>query len=223
MPLKQKIETATSAVIALCALVVTLSLVRSQFFPPGARPVGLQPTRERAWRQYALSDMRIGPSTASVTITEFSDFECPACRRLYGALSSIRARHGGDVAIVYRNYPLYDLHPFARPAAIAAQCAAQQGQFAAYHDYLFEHQDSLRNIKWTQLATRLGVADTTAFATCLVAPATMAKLRRDSLDAAALDIPGTPLVLLNQWLYRGAPSPQVLDSAITRELAAVKR
>jgi protein-disulfide isomerase len=223
MALRQKIETATSAVIALCALAITVSVVRGQFFPPTRQPDGLLPEREQAWRQYAVGDMRIGPTTAPVTITAFSDFECPACYRLYRALTGIRTRHAGEVAIVYRNYPLDDLHPFARPAAVAAECAAAQGRFAAYHDFLFEHQDSLKHIAWTSLAGRLGISDTTAFAACLGAPETATKLRRDSTDAIALKIPGTPLVLVNGWLYRGAPTSRVLDSVITLELAETRR
>jgi protein-disulfide isomerase len=210
-------------VIALCALAITLSIVRSQFFPPRARAEGLEPTRERAWRQYALSDMRIGPTSAPVTITEFSDFQCPVCSRLYRELASVRTRRGDEVSIVYRNYPIEDLHPFARPAAIAAQCAANQGRFPAYHDFLFEHQDSLPVIKWTKLARRLGIADTVSFAKCLVAPETIMKLKRDSIDAAALGIPGTPLVLVNEWVYRGAPSLAALDSVVAREAASARR
>lgn len=223
MALRQKIETATSAIIALCALVITVSVVRAQFFPAPQQPDSLMPQREQAWRQYAVGDMHIGPPTAPVTITAFSDFECPACYRLYRSLAGIRAHRGADVAIVYRNYPLDELHPSARPAAIAAECAAAQGRFTPYHDFLFEHQDSLKHIGWTALADRLGVADTAAFARCLAAPETATKLRRDSADAIALKIPGTPLVLVNAWLYRGAPSSRVLDSMITLELGEAKR
>jgi len=223
MGLRQKIETATSAVIALCALAITLSIVRNQFFPGVARSAGLQPTREQAWKQYARSDMRIGPASAPVTITEFSDFQCPVCSRLYRELLSVRRKRGDEIAIVYRNYPLEDLHPFARPAAIAAQCAAKQGRFADYHDFLFEHQDSLPTIKWTGLAGRLGVADTVSFARCLRAPETVTQLKRDSTDAAALQIPGTPLLLVNEWVFRGAPSLEALDSVVAREVANARR
>jgi len=138
-------------------------------------------------------------------------------------LRTIRTRRADQIAIVYRNYPLEDLHPFARPAAIAAQCAAKQGQFAAYHDFLFEHQDSLPTIKWTKLAARLGVADTAAFTRCLAAPETVMQLQRDSIDAAALRIPGTPLLLVNEWVYRGAPSLESLDSAVAREVVDGRR
>jgi protein-disulfide isomerase len=223
MALRQNIETATSAIIALCALAVTLSVVRGQFFPQTAGIEPLQRTREQDWQQYSRSSMRIGPASARVTITEFSDFQCPACYRLYRSLASARARNGNSVTIAYRNYPLNELHPFAKPAAMAAQCAADQGRFTEYHDFLFEHQDSLGTIRWTQLAARLGIADTVAFARCLTATTTLAKLRRDSADAAALGIAGTPLVLINEWLYRGNPGQPVLDSAIGRATDTPRR
>jgi protein-disulfide isomerase len=156
-----------------------------------------------------------------VTITEFSDFECPACYRLSRSLETLRARYPDRIAIVYRNYPLNDLHPYARAAAIAASCASSHGRFAAYHDSLFSHRTSLETVNWTRLAAQVGVEDTSAFASCLTSPSVVASLVRDSTAAAALRIPGTPLVLVNEWLFRGgAPAPPVLDSLVQRALSS---
>ena len=223
MALRQKIETATTTVLTVGLLAVTLMMVCSQFFPTTARAGELKPQREKEWQKYAVGDMRIGPADAAVTITEFSDFQCQFCYRLYRSLESIRSQHANDVAIVYRNYPLEELHPFAKPAAIAVECAAQQGRFAEYYRFLFDHQDSLKNIGWTSAAHQLGVADTSAFAACLTSPAILAKLTADSLAASALRIPGTPLVLVNSWVYRGAPTKAALDTVVAKELAKSAR
>jgi protein-disulfide isomerase len=217
--IRQKLETGTNLVLTLCALAITVMMVRSQFFSRPPAQGELRPEREKQWRSYATGDMRIGQPSAPVTVTEFSDFECPACARLHRTLKTVRERRGNRIAIVYRNYPLNEIHPSARPAAIAAQCAARQGKFAEYHDYLFSHQDSLKSLAWVSVAAQVGVADTSGFAACLADPATSEALQRDSTAAAALKIAGTPLVLINGWLYKGAPSLAVLDSVVMAEAA----
>ena len=199
------------------------TFVHDRFYPRQATPAGLQATQEKKWRDYAVGPMRIGPAATPITVTEFSDFECPVCLRFSRALDSMRARYPGAINVVYRNYPLNELHPQARAAALAATCAAQQGSFEAYHDYLFTHQDSLKYLDWTKVAESVGVADTSAFATCLMSPSTREELARDSVAAAALDIPGTPLVLVNEWLFRGAPSLALLEKTVKDELAKAGR
>jgi Protein-disulfide isomerase len=99
MALRQKIETATSATLALCALAITLMLARSQFFPNKVARGGLQPEHEDEWQRYAVSSMRIGPEKAAVIITEFSDFQCPACYRLFRTLE----RRAGPLSIGRRD------------------------------------------------------------------------------------------------------------------------
>jgi protein-disulfide isomerase len=218
MGLRQNIETATTVILTLCAVGVAAPLVKREFFPaPSTR--GLEPITKADWQKYAVSDMRLGPPRAAVTVTEFSDFECPACLRLYRRLEKIRQRHPNDVAIVYRNYPLDELHPAARPAALAAHCAATHGGFEKYYQYLFENQDSLTTANWSLIAHRIGITDTSSFARCLQAPAAAERLRADSLDAVTLGITGTPLVLINDRLYHGAPSQATLDSVIAGILA----
>jgi protein-disulfide isomerase len=220
VPLKQKIEFVTNTILVLCVLAMAVSLVRREFFPATAQAGILRPVAEKEWRKYAVSRMRVGPPAPFVTVTEFSDFECPVCQRLYHSLENIRAKRGNDFAIVYRNYPLTDIHPWALPAAIAAECAAEHGRFTEFYQFVFEHQDSLKGADWPGIAHLVGVADTSAFSRCLDTPAIAERLRADSLAAADLKIPGTPLVLVNGWLYRGAPSQKTLDSLIASEMAA---
>ncbi len=217
MSLKQKIETATSIILTVCAVAVTASVVRSQVFPPKTNTGELQAEAEPNWKQYAVGDMTLGPQASSVTITEFSDFECPVCYRLYRSLTALKKQHP-NIRVVYRNYPLTELHPSAQPAAIAAQCAAKQGRFEEYHNALFDRHDELKSVRWTPLADSIGIRDTAQFAKCLASQEVLAQLRTDSLAAMSLKIPGTPLVLINDQMYRGAPSLAVLDS-LAKKLA----
>ena len=219
MALRQRIETATTAILTLCALVVTGMTVHDRLALKVPRDGALEAVRQHNWREFAVGDMRIGSPTAPVTITEFSDFQCPVCGRFYRAVESLRSRYGDNaLALVYRNYPLDHLHP-ARSAAVAAECAAQQGRFEEYYKALFEQQAVLERLQWSNIAQQVGVSDTIAFKRCLSDPAIMAKIKADSLAAASLEIPGTPLVLVNGWMYRGAPDQKTLDSVVAYELA----
>ena len=118
MALRQRIETATTAILTLCALVVTGMTVHDRLALKVPRDGALEAVRQHNWREFAVGDMRIGSPTAPVTITEFSDFQCPVCGRFYRAVESLRSRYGDNaLALVYRNYPLDHLHPAARSAA----------------------------------------------------------------------------------------------------------
>ncbi len=84
----------------------------------------------------------LGPADAPVTITVFSDFQCPYCARFAQVLEKdVLPREGSNVRVVFREFPL-QMHPWARPAAQTAVCVAQQNHqyFWKLHDYLFDHQ-----------------------------------------------------------------------------------
>lgn len=82
-----------------------------------------------------------GPDDASITVIEYSDFQCPFCKQLHYSLK--RLVTNPKIRWVYRNAPLTQLHPRAMDAAIAAECAGKQGMFWEYADSLFDHQDQL--------------------------------------------------------------------------------
>ncbi len=82
----------------------------------------------------------LGATDAPITITEFADFQCPACRMAKGVTSQLLAAYPGQVRIVFRHFPLNG-HPLAQPAAQAAEAAGAQGKFWEMHDALYENQD----------------------------------------------------------------------------------
>jgi protein-disulfide isomerase len=219
MSLRQKIESWATIVLSACAVVLTGTYVWRSFVSPSTAAAAAGPVEVSAWKGFATGQMQFGPANAPVTITEFSDFECPACRRLYRTLEKVREKYPNDVRIVYRNYPLNELHPNARAAAIAAECATDQGRFAEYYRYLFVHQDSLAVTDWVNAAASVGVRDTAAFRGCLTSPEITRRLEVDSLAAAKLDIGGTPLVLVNAWKHPGAPGQAALEKLIQSEIA----
>ncbi len=98
------------------------------------------------------SGQLIGARTARVRITEFSDFQCEYCAQLQPALRRLLRDHGSDVAIVFKHFPLEMIHPNAFGAALASECAAEQGAFQRFHDYLFEHRELIGRYEWLRFA-----------------------------------------------------------------------
>src|SRR5262249_31340651 len=79
-----------------------------------------------------------GEPGAPVTIVEFSDFQCPYCRKAHATLKEVLSKYEGRVRLAYRDFPLSQIHPQSHKAAEAARCAGEQGKFWAYHDLLFD-------------------------------------------------------------------------------------
>jgi protein-disulfide isomerase len=171
----------------------------------------------RDWRSYAAGT-RIGPADAAVTIIEFSDFQCPYCRVMAGRLRELRRKHPGEVALVYRHFPL-SYHPYARSAARASVCADEQGRFEAFHDAVFARQDSLSEAAWPRLAKLAGVADAKRFDECLAGAASLARVERDVAAGRQLGISGTPSLLVNDALLTGG-GLEALEEQVARALAS---
>ena len=175
-----------------------------------ATPVRIIPN----WRDIASGGNRVGSDTAKVTITEFSDFQCPYCRALSATLAAVMSDYAGTVAIVFRHYPIVSVHPYAERAALASECAAAQGRWVQFHNVLFKQQDLIGSLPWTVIAQRAGVPDTARLARCIVAQQLLARIRADEAAGAALGVTGTPTVLVNELELPGTPDRATLDSAI---------
>src|SRR5258707_5783325 len=92
----------------------------------------------------SAADHVLGASHAPVTIVEYGDFECPNCKQAAPAVKHLLTRFAGRVRVVYRHFPLEEVHPHALHAALAAETAAGQGKLLPMHDLLFENQSHLK-------------------------------------------------------------------------------
>lgn len=155
-----------------------------------------------------------GPQNASVTMVEFSDFECPNCRRIEPELEQLRKTYGARLQFVWMDFPL-DAHHHAVHAAEAARCAAEQGQFWPYHDALMSGHEGLGAHNLTDLAARLGL-DSTKFASCLAARKYQGMIESDMDQGDRLGISGTPTIFINGREYSGGQSLDDLKAAIDR-------
>lgn len=149
---------------------------------------------------------RLGRPGARVTIVEFSDFECPVCRRMKATLDSVLHDYPELVSVRYRHFPLQTIHPYARIAAIASVCADDQGRFQAMYDRLFARQSAFAVGAWTRWAAEAGVADTARFSKCLGSERADSIVRRDRRDGDAIQISGTPTLVINDRLLQFTPS-----------------
>jgi protein-disulfide isomerase len=215
MPPQRYLDTVFTAVMAASCVVATIAIVRKPKPPP---PPSSEPVAVADWKSYTTRGERTGAPAAKVIITEFSDFQCPYCRRLKATLDTVLARHPTDVTVLYRHFPLPQLHQHATAAAYAAVCAGQQDRFKEYHDLLYQRQDSIGKLRWTVLAKRAGIPDTTAFARCLADPITIAAVDSDIEAAKRLKAKGTPTVLVNGWRLQSALTVKAIEDLIEAEL-----
>jgi protein-disulfide isomerase len=153
-----------------------------------------------------------GPESAQVTIVEYGDFECPFCGRAESVLRELLAEHG-DVRYVWRHLPLTDVHPHAQLAAEAAEAAADQGAFWAYHDLLFDHQDELRARDLLAYARQLGL-DAGRIEESLRKHAGAARVAEDVDSADLSGVSGTPTFFVNGRRHHGAYDIEGLTAAV---------
>ena len=163
-----------------------------------------------------------GEANATVTIIEFSDFQCPFCRRFaLETLPQIQKEYidTGKAKLVYKNFPLVQTHQFAFKAAEAALCAGDQGKFWEMHDTLYVNSHLLDINSLKAHASNLGL-DTDAFNTCLDSNAKAAIVQQDMLEGRTLGITGTPFFLINGVEVSGARPfsdfKQIIDSELTK-------
>ena len=181
----------------------------------------LQGTREAPQRIDVSpdDDPYYGPQDAPITIIEFSDFECPYCARGHqDTLVPLLEKFPQQVRLVYRDFPLTNIHPNAQPAAEAAQCAFAQGKFWEFHDGIFRNQSRLGSAVYFELAEKLGLNEK-EFTTCVTSGRFADEVTRD-LDAARdLGVTGTPTFFINGRPMVGAQPLESFVYIIEEELA----
>lgn len=143
-----------------------------------------------------------GPDNAKVTIVEFSDFQCPACKQMSKVMDDIVNNYPNDVRLVYRNFPL-SYHQYATKAAQAAEAAGLQGKYWEMHDLLFDNQNKLSDNIFIDLANQLGL-DINKFNQDFTSTEINDKIKAD-LDQGqnTLQIGGTPTFYINNVEYTG--------------------
>jgi predicted DsbA family dithiol-disulfide isomerase len=167
--------------------------------------------------EVAATGPALGPDRAAVTIVEFSDFECPFCKRIYPTLNQLMDDYEGQLRLVFRQFPLVAIHPNAQKAAEAALCADEQGHFWEMHDAMFEGSAGLDVASLKTRAAELGL-DEDAFGSCLDSGQFANQVASDVAAGRALGVSGTPALFINGRFLSGAQPYDVIARVIDDEL-----
>ncbi len=144
-----------------------------------------------------------GPDNASVTIVEFSDFQCPYCARVAPVLKQLLDAYPTQVRLIFRNLPLTKIHADAAKAAEAGVCARAQGKFWEMHDALYAEQNLLGEKALKEKAVRIGL-DADKFDECLDSGGGTTTVKTDEQDGIKLALTGTPSSFVNGRFINGA-------------------
>ena len=154
-----------------------------------------------------------GDKTAPVKLVEFSDFQCPYCQRAHATLEQLVDDYQGEVAWVYKHFPLESLHPYAFQAAEASECAAEQGKFWEYADTLYANQSLITPDYLKTAAGNIGL-DQKDFNDCLTSGRYQGKVEDNFSEGEAAGITGTPGIYVNDILIKGALPIEQFKQAI---------
>lgn len=168
----------------------------------------------------------LGDPKAVVTLVEYSDFECPVCRSLHDVLRGMLPNYAGKVRVVFKDFPLEQLHPWARTAAIAGRCAYQQDPAAFWkmYDLIYDNQEIISaGNAWTKMMDYASQSrlDTDAFKTCMASPEAGEAVNASRANGQLLDVNSTPTVFVNGRRMVGADA-HLLEQYINYELDQLK-
>ncbi|MCX6800504.1 MAG: DsbA family protein [Candidatus Falkowbacteria bacterium] len=158
-----------------------------------------------------------GKKDAKVTIVEFSDIQCPFCSRFHNTMKQVMAKYPNDVKWVFKHFPLDSIHPYARKAAEAAECAGKQGKFWEYIDTLYANQESLNDDYLPKVADLVKL-DKAKFEKCLSSGETKKLVDDDYNEGIKYGVRGTPGNFINGESQPGALPFAQMEAVIKSKL-----
>ncbi|MEI6864061.1 MAG: DsbA family protein [Candidatus Adlerbacteria bacterium] len=213
-----KMEISPSVAILVAGVIIAGAILFTNNRAPAAAGVAAGTTAPTTVdvRPPTAGDHIVGSPTAPIVLIEYSDFQCPFCSVIYPTLKKIVTESNGQIAWVYREFPLTSIHPQAAPAANAAECiAAQLGNagFWKYTDAVFANQQALTPEYSAGLAKQFG-ADPAKYAACVAASTYQKVIDADTAEAESLGGNGTPFtVVLNTKTHKALPASGALPYA----------
>lgn len=144
-----------------------------------------------------------GGSSASVTLVEYGEFECPDCGRAYHVIKELLEQSPRELRFVFRHFARDDVHPFAERAAEAAEAAGMQGSFWEMHDLLFEHQHQLERLDLLRYAEELRL-DVERFERDLTTRVYLPKVRAHLRTGLSSGVVETPSLFIDGVRYTGS-------------------
>jgi protein-disulfide isomerase len=197
------------------------TLLRGEIFP-----ISSDPYADNRAKIHLEGSPSKGPADAAVTLVEYADFECPHCAELYENLKGIEARYP-QMRVIYKNFPLTNIHPWAETAAIGARCAYEQSPAAFWkvHDAIFENQDLISpEDVWQKLVDFAGQAglNPDTFKACLSSDEAKKAVDADHAEGVDLGVNSTPTVYVDGRPLPGG-EPNTLTQYIDYEFSAHRK
>ncbi|QQR44403.1 thioredoxin domain-containing protein [Myxococcus xanthus] len=181
---------------------------------PGARPRA--PISPTVYKVPVNDSPTAGAEDALVTLVEFSDYECPFCSRANGTVKQLQERYGRKLRVVMKHHPLAN-HPRARPAALAALAAGEQGKFWEMHEALFANPRALSEADLERYAMKVGL-NISRWNQDRADPRLAERIRQDEALAMRLGATGTPAFYVNGRFISGAQPLEVFTGVVDEEL-----
>jgi protein-disulfide isomerase len=181
----------------------------------------VDPLAETRSKLHAGNSPSMGPTDAKITLIEFADFECPSCRQLDRILRDLLPQHP-EIRLVYKDFPLTSIHPWAMTAGLAGQCAAKESpaSFWKIHDIIFDAQDLITpsNVweKMSDFANQVGL-NVETFRACMSNPDTTQTVEKTIEESHELNVTATPTIFVNGRRVVG-PDEALLKQLIEFEL-----
>jgi protein-disulfide isomerase len=164
-----------------------------------------------------LGDAAIqGSAEAPVTVVEFSDYQCPACRKNHETMKKIMETYQGRVRWVFKDFPLRS-HRWAAKAAEGARCAADQHKFAEFQDMLFSSDQELAPDQMEVYALEMGL-DSVLFRQCLDSGKYQGAVQKSIEDGRVIGVNSTPTLVINGRIFSGGQTIESLSKLIEEEL-----
>lgn len=158
-----------------------------------------------------------GPADAPITIVEWSDYQCPFCKRAYPTVEQVLTEYKDQVRYIHLDYPL-PFHQQAMPASMAVHCAGEQGKFWEYNNNLYSAPGDLSAADLTKRAADLGL-EGAAFEACTASKKYEALIKTNFADGSALGVTGTPAFFINGRMLVGAQPIEQFRAIINDELS----
>lgn len=170
----------------------------------------------------------VGPANAPVTIVEYADLECPVCGRMHQFLAhDLIPKYGNKVRVIFKEFPLYEIHPWALQAALADQCAYEIDPplFYKYRSMIFDNQNVINATNVRSLLLDYGETvgiNRLKLATCLDSKASMPRVEADLHEGQMLGVNSTPTFFINGELVNRVLPPDQFYAVVNQALKDAK-
>ena len=218
--MRSRLTKALDLVLVACAVFMTWAVVHSLIRAPEVTDGA---TAFEGWKQDLMFDRRIGSADAPYKLVVWFDYQCPACRRFEGEIDLARQELGDSLAVIYRHFPLTG-HSLAFEAAVAAECAREQGRFPEMHKALFANPLNGESLPLSSLMAESDIPDSTSFGACMsdLTSAARGAVRTDLARVRALSVRGTPALQIGDRIATGGVTAGELVERV-REVADPSR